>query len=92
MKLNQGPTVICVAFSVLFSMIYSAYLITFKSLLIFCQFFIKSYAFCDFSLMSRVMRKPIMWFQNTSNTNWSVQLQKARSLKFWIEVGVVLSM
>ena len=34
--------------------------------------------------MSRLVRKPTMWFPNRSDTNRPVQLQKqARSLKFW---------
>ena len=39
--------------------------------------------------MSRLVRKPTMWFPNRSDTNRPVQAQKrARSLKlkFWIEV------
>ena len=33
------------------------------------------------------MGKPTMWFQNRSDTNWSVPSQKqARSLKFWSKV------
>ena len=36
-------------------------------------------------LMSRIMRKPTMWFSNRSDTNWFVPSQKmARSFKFWI--------
>ena len=35
--------------------------------------------------MSRVMRKPTVWFPNRSDTNRSVQAQKmARGWKFWI--------
>ena len=35
--------------------------------------------------MSRLVRKPTMWFPNTSDTNQAVQSQKqARSLKFRI--------
>ena len=35
--------------------------------------------------MSRVMRKPMIWFPTWSDTNQAVQLQKmARGLKFWI--------
>ena len=36
--------------------------------------------------LSRLMRKPTMWFPNRSDTNQSVQAQKmARGLKFWIQ-------
>ena len=35
--------------------------------------------------LSRVMRKPTMWFPNKSDTNRAVQAQKmARDWKFWI--------
>ena len=35
--------------------------------------------------MSRLVRKPTIWFPNRSDTNQAVQSQKhARSLKFWI--------
>ena len=37
------------------------------------------------SHMSRLVRKPTMWFPNKSDTNQAVQSQKmARGLKFWI--------
>ena len=36
--------------------------------------------------LSRVMRKPTLWFPTWSDTNQAVQLQKmARGLKFWIK-------
>ena len=37
--------------------------------------------------LSRLVGKPTMWFMNRSHTNQPVQAQeRARSLKFWIEV------
>ena len=40
----------------------------------------------EFPDMSRLVRKPTMWFPNRSDTNRPVQLQKqARSLKFGVK-------
>ena len=36
--------------------------------------------------LNGVMRKPTVWFPNSSDIDWPVQLQNmARSLKFWIQ-------
>ena len=41
----------------------------------------------DMTEMSRLVRKPTMWFPNRSDTNQAVQAQeRARSLKFRIQV------
>ena len=37
---------------------------------------------CVWLQMSRLVGKPTLWFPNRSDTNWAVQAQMAKSLKF----------